>query len=145
VRLDDALDRCEPVIEDGPDGWGASSWGKDGDLSTWSGPEVAEMAFAARAAELEVLGADAQAGEAVVRELLALQASDWAFMVSRDLAPSYAGERFEGHRRALELALRGDGEAGARLRNLAVHAERARGRAAHRQSARGASTSGQRV
>ncbi len=31
-----------------------SSWGEDGDLSTWSGPAVAELAFATRAAELQV-------------------------------------------------------------------------------------------
>ena len=36
--------------------------GAHGDLSTWSGPAVAEMAFAARAAELEVLAAGARAG-----------------------------------------------------------------------------------
>ena len=41
VRLDDALDRCEPGPP--PDGleWRASSWGAGGDLSTWSGPQVA--------------------------------------------------------------------------------------------------------
>ena len=43
---------------------------------------------------------------AAVRELLALQASDWPFMVSRGLAVPYARERFEGHRRALARALR---------------------------------------
>ena len=82
----------------------ASSWGKDGDLSTWSGPAVAELAFATRAAELEVVAAGAAAGPAAVRELLALQASDWAFMISRGLAVPYARERFEGHRQALEQA-----------------------------------------
>ncbi len=33
------------------------SWGKDGDLSTWSGPAAEDMAFALRAAELKVLEA----------------------------------------------------------------------------------------
>jgi 1,4-alpha-glucan branching enzyme len=140
VRLDDALARCEPAPAQGVRDWEASSWGEDGDLSTWSGPAVAEMAFATRAAELQVVAAGARASNAAVRELLALQASDWAFMVSRGLAVPYACERFEGHRRALERALAGEDEgdrhasgedvgdedAGVgNLRRLAIHAERA--------------------
>jgi 1,4-alpha-glucan branching enzyme len=150
VRLDDALERLEPAPLDGVlapggdlprggdltpgaeapadgDGEGeASSWGKDGDLSTWSGPAVAELAFATRAAELEVVAAGPAAGPAAVRELLALQASDWPFMLSRGLAVPYARERFEGHRRALARALGAGPEAGEEgLRNLAVHADSA--------------------
>ncbi len=94
LRLDDALERSEPAaIEEqrgaglgqinGREDWLPSTWGRHGDLSTWSGPDVAEMAFAARAAELEVLAAGAGAGTEAVRQLLALQASDWAFMISR--------------------------------------------------------------
>jgi 1,4-alpha-glucan branching enzyme len=108
VRLDDdALERFEPAPV-GEVAWGASSWGADGDLSTWSGPAVADMAFAARAGELQTIAAatDGRAGPAAVRELLALQASDWAFMISRGLAVPYARERFEGHRMALDGALR---------------------------------------
>ncbi len=124
VRLDDALQRQDPVPLQSAEDSGASSWGKDGDLSTWSGPAVAEMAFAARAAELELIAAPARAGEAAVRELLALQASDWAFMVSRALAVPYARERFQGHRRALAEALaRGADAAPQGLRNLAVDAD----------------------
>ena len=77
-----------------------------------------------RAGELQVVAAGAAAGPAAVRELLALQASDWPFMLSRGHAVPYALERFEGHRRALERALEqgpGAGEEG--LRNLAVHAD----------------------
>jgi 1,4-alpha-glucan branching enzyme len=127
VRVDDALEHCEPVA--GASGemeaWQASTWGKDGDLSTWSGPAVAEMAFAVRAAELKVVAAGERAGTAAVRELLALQASDWPFMVSREIAAPYARERFEGHRQALARALAGGEEADvAGLRNLAVHADR---------------------
>lgn len=86
---------------------GASSWGRGGDLSTWSGPAVAEMAFATRAAELQIVAAAIQGrvGGAAVRELLALQASDWAFMITRGLAIPYARERFGGHRAALTRAL----------------------------------------
>ena len=95
--------RALPAWEVSP----ASSWGRDGDLSTWSGPGVAEMAFAMRAAEIDTVTAAARGavGQAAVRELLALQASDWPFMVSRGLAVPYAHERFDGHRSALAHAL----------------------------------------
>ncbi len=130
VRLDDALERL--AGNDALGGaeqhttWAASSWGQGGDLSTWSGPAVADIAFTARAAELEVVAAGERAGVAAVRELLALQASDWPFMISRDIAAPYARERLDGHRRALEREL----DLGQRaeltgLRNLAIDAERA--------------------
>jgi 1,4-alpha-glucan branching enzyme len=150
VRLDDALEQLEPAPPDdaavprgdpplvgdlpygsalpieGDGGGEASSWGKDGDLSTWSGPQVAELAFATRAWELEVVAAGPAAGPAAVRELLALQASDWAFMLSRGLAVPYARERFEGHRRALARALvEGPAASEGGLRNVAVHADAA--------------------
>jgi len=139
VRLDDALERLEPAavpsgaaapvseaLTEGGGGGNPSSWGKDGDLSTWSGPQVAELAFATRAAELQVVAAGTAAGPAAVRELLALQASDWAFMISRGLTVPYARERFEGHRRALARALAdGPGASGQDLRNLAIYAGRA--------------------
>ncbi|HEY4996804.1 MAG TPA: 1,4-alpha-glucan branching protein domain-containing protein, partial [Solirubrobacteraceae bacterium] len=112
VRLDDALEQIQvsgvelPEVgalaksrPGAPPGAAASSWGRDGDLSTWSAPVVAEMAFATRAAELEVLAAGAGVASTAIRELLALQASDWAFMVSREIAVPYAHERFDGHRR----------------------------------------------
>jgi 1,4-alpha-glucan branching enzyme len=129
LRLDDALQRVEPVEADldaEARQWQACTWGAAGDLSTWSAPAVAEMAFAARAAELDVLAASPRAGTAAIRELLALQASDWAFMVSRDVAVPYARERFQRHRVALEQAL-GDGQDAdtSALRNLAVYADRA--------------------
>jgi len=128
VSLDDALDRFEPApVGDGGDSeWDASSWGANGDLSTWSGPAVADMAFAARAAELQIIAAavDGRAGPAAVRELLALQASDWAFMISRGLAVPYARERFDGHRTAVAAALREGSEASVEgLRALAVGAD----------------------
>ena len=65
-----------------------------------------------------------RAGAAAVRELLALQASDWAFMVSRGLAVPYAHERFDGHRAALERVLAEGPEAsGNWLRGLACYAD----------------------
>jgi 1,4-alpha-glucan branching enzyme len=126
IRLDDALEQHEPAPITTGDSWRASSWGQDGDLSTWSGPVVGEMAFAARAAELDVVAAGARASTAAVRELLALQASDWAFMSARGLAVPYARERFEGHRHRLSRALAcGENADPAGLRNLAIGADRA--------------------
>jgi 1,4-alpha-glucan branching enzyme len=130
ARLDDALERGEPIplheVSVAGEEWSAISWGLDGDLSTWSAPKVAEMAFATRAAELEVLAAREQAGTAAVRELLALQSSDWAFMRSREIALPYAEARFEGHRQALREALREGPRADtSALRNLAVDADTA--------------------
>jgi 1,4-alpha-glucan branching enzyme len=118
VRLDDALERVEPAPASGlrgrepnaqTTGFGgherASSWGAHGDLSTWSGPAVAELAFVLREAELEALAVRPRAGRTALRELLALQSSDWAFMLSRELAAPYARERLHGHRAALAAAL----------------------------------------
>jgi 1,4-alpha-glucan branching enzyme len=125
VRLDDALERHEPAPLAGAENWPVSTWGKGGDLSTWSGPAVAEMAFATRCAELEVLAARERASDLAVRELLALQASDWSFMVSRGLAVPYAIERFEGHRLGVGAALAaGKGGELPSVRNLAAHADR---------------------
>jgi 1,4-alpha-glucan branching enzyme len=125
VPLDEAAAMRDPAPLDDEE-WAPSTWGKEGDLSTWSGPAVAEMAFAIRAAELQTLAADEQVGAAALRELLALQCSDWAFMVSRELAGPYARERFEGHRAAHTRALAGGPEASAdRLRNIAPRADAA--------------------
>ena len=126
ARLDDALERHEPAPAQGELEWEPSSWGEAGGLSTWSAPAVADMAFAVRAAELAVLAAGGRAGTAAVRELLALQASDWTFMVARGLAVPYARERFAGHNEALLGALSAsEGGTVAGLGNLAVHAETA--------------------
>jgi 1,4-alpha-glucan branching enzyme len=120
VRLEEALAMRDPLPVNDLD-WEASTWGKDGDLSTWSGPQVADMAFEQRAAELRVLAARERIGPAALRELLALQASDWPFMVSRGLAVPYARERFEGHRDSLRRALDGGRDASVQpLRNLAA-------------------------
>jgi 1,4-alpha-glucan branching enzyme len=132
LRLDDALEQIEPLAPadaaarlrsgDGVE-WRASTWGEGNDLATWSGPDVAEMAFAVRACELAVISG-ARPGAAAVRELLALQACDWPFMVARGVAVPYARERFDGHLRALERALAGGPTATLEgLANLAVEAD----------------------
>jgi 1,4-alpha-glucan branching enzyme len=123
VRLDEATAMAQPAPLEAPE-WGASTWGTDGDLSTWSGAAVSDIAFATRAAELRTLAAGDEAGGAALRELLALQASDWTFMVSRGLAVPYAKERFANHRAEFEKALAAGPDADlSALRNLAAHAD----------------------
>ncbi len=126
MRLDDALEQHEPAAAPEIESWAPSTWGQGGDLSTWSCPAVVDMAFAARRAELEVVRAGREASLAAVRELLALQASDWSFMVSRGLAVPYARERAEGHRLGVMRALsEGEDASVTELRNIAAHAGRA--------------------
>ncbi len=120
--LDDALTRHPPVIVD-RDLLGVSSWGAGRDLSTWDCPRVAEIAFAARDAELRVLRRGRTAGRLAVRELLALQASDWAFLISRGTAGDYPLDRATAHAGNLHRALTGDAFDGSVARNLAIHAE----------------------
>jgi 1,4-alpha-glucan branching enzyme len=123
VHLDDALVDCDPMPA-GALAEHVTTWGTPRDLSTWSGPQVADMAWATRAAELDVLGAGSAVGERAVRELLALQSSDWAFLVSRDTAGPYPRERFDSHAAALRAAL-ADPAAEPAVRNLAPHVTRA--------------------
>ena len=101
-----------------------TTWGTPRDLSTWAGPQVADLAWRARAAELRVVAAGAAAGDRAVRELLALQSSDWAFLVTRGTAGPYPRERAAGHRAALDRALAGDDGDG-RVRALAPHLRQA--------------------
>lgn len=82
-----------------------TTWGTPRDLSTWDGPQVADLAWQARAAELRTLAAERRPSATALRELMLLQSSDWAFQVTRDLAGPYPRERAAGHRAALEAAL----------------------------------------
>jgi 1,4-alpha-glucan branching enzyme len=115
--LDEALERHQPAPLPGE--LPVTSWGSPRDLSTWSAPAVAELAWRARTGELRVLAAQAAAGPRALRELLALQSSDWAFMVTRGLAGDYPRERARGHAEALDEALALGSRADPRLRNLA--------------------------
>jgi 1,4-alpha-glucan branching enzyme len=99
---------------------GVTSWGAGRDLRTWSAPAAGGLAWRQRDAELRALGATPAPGGRALRELLALQASDWAFLVSQDTAGDYPCERFEAHLHAFEAALAGDLEPAA-LRNLAPY------------------------
>jgi 1,4-alpha-glucan branching enzyme len=108
TTISQALEHIEPVTGVA---LAASSWGTGKDLSTWDSPEVSEIAFAARDAELRTVSAAAintdprAALMRAARELLALQASDWAFMVTRELAGDYPQRRLAAHSAALDAAL----------------------------------------
>jgi 1,4-alpha-glucan branching enzyme len=115
--LDEALERYEPVAA--PPERGVISWGEGGDLRTWSGPKVADLAWQTRAAELRVLNLGRRPSDRALRELLALQASDWAFQVTRRVAGEYPQERVRAHARALEAALEPDDRLDQAVRNLA--------------------------
>lgn len=103
-----------------------TTWGTPRDLSTWDGPQVAEIAWRLRELELRTLGGRPggdHPSDRALRELLALQASDWAFQVTRGLSGPYPHERSAGHAAALEAALAGDHGDGA-VRALAPHLAR---------------------
>jgi 1,4-alpha-glucan branching enzyme len=102
--LDDALERHEPAPTAAME-LGVSSWGAGGDLRTWSGPAVADLAWQARTAELELLSIGRRPPDRALRELVALQSSDWAFMAARGSAGEYPRERARGHAEALRRAL----------------------------------------
>jgi 1,4-alpha-glucan branching enzyme len=103
----------------------SSTWGEGKDMRTWDSPQVADLARAARRLELRVLhgvetGIAPNAARRAARELLALQASDWAFLDRRREAGDYPWERSTGHAWALLEAMdRGAQEPDPRLRNLA--------------------------
>jgi len=120
VALDTALQEIEPGAPLNPP---TTTWGTPRDLSTWDGPPVAELAFQAREAELRVVAAGSAVSERAVRELLALQSSDWAFMVTRDLAGDYPLQRARAHRADLDAALQALGsESQPAVRHLSPYA-----------------------
>ena len=125
VALDDALRDADPAPRLAIDRDEATTWGTPRDLATWSAPPATDFAWTARAAELRVAAAGADVSDRALRELLALQSSDWAFLATRALAGDYPQERAAGHRAALDAALGGDGAGDDALRNLAPHLCRA--------------------
>jgi 1,4-alpha-glucan branching enzyme len=123
TTLDDALERHEPVSL-GDRRLPVTSWGEGGDLRTWSGPDVAELAWQARTHELAVAawagrGSRRSAPPRALRELLALQSSDWAFLAHTRLAGDYPQERAAGHAAALRDVLADPDSASAELRGVA--------------------------
>ena len=117
TTLDDALERHDPDLA--PSDLGVSSWGIGGDLRTWSAPAVAELAWLTRSAELHLLAREGRPGERALRELLALQSSDWAFLVSSGSAGEYPAQRARAHERAFAHALDHPEAVEPTLRNLA--------------------------
>ncbi|HEY3021759.1 MAG TPA: 1,4-alpha-glucan branching protein domain-containing protein [Solirubrobacteraceae bacterium] len=103
TRLDEALETHEAVPA--PARLPTTTWGAGRDLSTWDAPAVADLAWAARRAELDVVAAGRDVPLAAVRELLALQSSDWAFQITRDYAPPYGRQRARGHAAGVAAAL----------------------------------------
>jgi 1,4-alpha-glucan branching enzyme len=114
------------LVEPAPRELAPSSWGTGKDLSTWDAPDVAELAFAARGAELRTVAAAAAAAgpghlalARAARELLAVQSSDWAFMRTRELAADYPDLRVGAHLADLDAALGGLEDSPPAVRNLA--------------------------
>ena len=107
TTVSEGVRRTEPVERE----LRASSWGTEKDFSTWDSPKVADVAFTARTAELRTVaaaaagGADRAALGRAARELMALQASDWAFQITGDLSADYPAERLAGHAAELDAAL----------------------------------------
>jgi 1,4-alpha-glucan branching enzyme len=104
ITLDEALERHEPAPAGGA--LPVTSWGAGGDLRTWSGPAVAELAWQARTAELCAVRYADSIAERALRELLALQSSDWAFLATAGTAGPYPRERAAAHAEAFRSALR---------------------------------------
>ncbi len=112
TTVSDGVARTDPVERE----LHASSWGMGKDFSTWDSPKVADLAFAARSAELRTVAAAASGRLApdalarAARELMAVQASDWAFQVTGRLSADYPEQRLAGHATALDAALEGGPE-----------------------------------
>jgi 1,4-alpha-glucan branching enzyme len=108
----------EGPLEDAPADPPVTSWGTGRDLRTWSGPAAGGLVWAQRDAELRAFSGRARPSDRALRELLALQASDWPFLVTARTAGDYPRERFEDHRAAFDAALE-DASRPAALRHLA--------------------------
>jgi 1,4-alpha-glucan branching enzyme len=96
----------------------ATSWGTPRTLDTWSAPRAGGLAWRQRRAELRALPGG---GPRALRELLALQSSDWAFLAAHGTAGDYPLARASGHEAALAAALEAPGAHDPGLRNLAPH------------------------
>lgn len=88
----------------------ASTWGEGKGMRTWDSPSVADLAWGARRLELRLLRALARGlrrpgAQRAARELLALQASDWAFLDRRGQAGDYPFRRATDHAEALLEAI----------------------------------------
>jgi 1,4-alpha-glucan branching enzyme len=98
-----------------------TSWGTPRDLDTWSGPAGGGLAWRQRAAELRAVAQMPAVPDRALRELLALQSSDWAFQATHASAGDYPLERAAAHEAAFAAALAAPDDHPADLRNLAPH------------------------
>lgn len=103
-----------PIAEPAP-----STWGEGGFGEAWTGPATARlwrhMHHTAREVQAALLrspkGRRASAFEQSIRELMLLESSDWAFMITRGEMAEYAESRVRAHvHRARRLALIGAAE-----------------------------------
>jgi 1,4-alpha-glucan branching enzyme len=120
VTVPQALAEHEPVERE----LVASTWGEEKDFRTWDSPAVADLTWGARRLELRLLRAlaDGLRGDAAHRagrELLAAQASDWAFLDRRGEAGDYAFQRATDHARAMLEAIDSGSATDPRMRSLA--------------------------
>jgi 1,4-alpha-glucan branching enzyme len=115
-----ALEPLDPEVaaEAAPEDVPPTSWGAGRDLRTWSAPAAGGLAWTQRAAEVRALTAHLRPSDRALRELLALQSSDWAFQIAAGTAGTYPQERADAHVAALEQAL-ADPSMDPALRNLA--------------------------
>jgi 1,4-alpha-glucan branching enzyme len=120
LTIPEAIEEHEPVARP----LAASTWGEDKDLGTWDSPAVADLAWGGRRLELRLLralsaGLRGDAAMRATRELLAAQASDWAFLDKRGQAGDYAFQRAIAHSQAALEAIDSPAIADPRLRALA--------------------------
>jgi 1,4-alpha-glucan branching enzyme len=108
----------EDAIEDAPAAPPPTSWGEGRDLRTWSAPAAGGLVWSQRDAELRAFTGRGRPSDRALRELLALQSSDWAFLAAAGTAGDYPRERAAGHRAAFDAALADPGME-ASLRHLA--------------------------
>jgi len=103
---------------------GGATWGEGKDFRTWDSPPVADLAWGARRLELRLLralsgGLRGPAALRAARELLAAQASDWAFLDKRGQAGDYAFQRATFHSEAALKAIDSPATTEPRMRALA--------------------------
>jgi 1,4-alpha-glucan branching enzyme len=120
LRAPQAIAEHEPVERP----LAASSWGEEKDFRTWDSPPVADLAWGLRRLELRLLravssGLRGDAATRAARELLAAQASDWAFLDQRGQAGDYAYQRATDHAGAMLEAIDSASVTDPRLRSLA--------------------------
>jgi 1,4-alpha-glucan branching enzyme len=120
VTVPQALAEHEPVERE----LVASTWGEEKDFGTWDSPAVADLAWGARRLELRLLralagGLRGDAAQRAARELLAVQASDWAFLDKRGQAGDYPFQRATDHAGAALEAIDSGSVTDPRMRSLA--------------------------